>query len=89
MQARAAVSVTAALAFLRKVNMALANNNGNLFPSVRHRDRSPAYTGLLKIDGRVFQIAAWPKSTAAGGVYMALAVRPFVKSQQSEEVFVA
>ena len=49
--------------------------SGSLFKNAEKRsDKSPDYTGNLKLGGKLYRVAGWIRASAKGDKYMSLAI---------------
>lgn len=49
--------------------------SGSLFKNAEKRsDKSPDYSGNLKLAGKLYRVAGWIKASAKGDKYMSLAI---------------
>lgn len=56
----------------------LSNGSGHLNPyAVKTSDNSPEYGGYIKIDDKIYRVAAWIKKSKNGVKRLSLAIREF------------
>ena len=55
----------------------LKDGDGSLFfNSGKTKENHPDYTGRVQLDGRLYRIAGWKRSTKAGAGYLSLRITP-------------
>lgn len=53
----------------------IKEKNGSLFENDdKKQANSPDYTGMIKIDGKLWRIAGWAREAKSGKVYLSLAI---------------
>ena len=53
------------------------DNAGSLFRTKEKRlEKSPDYSGKLMVNGTMFRVSGWKKTTRAGETFLSLGVRP-------------
>jgi len=57
---------------------------GVLFPAEKKHERSPDYTGRVKVNGEEYRLAAWSRISKAGNDYLSIAVSIPREQQESK-----
>jgi len=60
-------------------------NSGAMFKNDSENEKAPMYKGGVNVDGKVYDLAAWVKESAAGVKYLSISVQPPYKKETSND----